>query len=75
MDIDTALEQLERVRMSLNIQASETKNFWEDNMRYKFYNNIIDYYDPETINFVAEFNRINDMFESWLYEMRNMQTR
>lgn len=72
MDIYTALERLENVRKLLAIQASETKKFWDDGMRYKFYSNVVDCYDPDTINFVSQFKETNEKFESWLYELRKM---
>lgn len=72
MDIRATLENLERVRLSLSIQASETKEYWNDNMRFIFYSNVVEYYNPKTINFVEEFRQINEKFESWLYELRQM---
>ena len=75
MDIYTALERLENARKSLSIQTAETKRYWEDSMRFTFYGNVMDYYDSETVNFIAEFRRTNEKFESWLYELRQMRNR
>lgn len=72
MDFQTALEGLEQVRKNLSIQSYVTKDFWNDKMRYKLYDNVIDYYSPETVNFVAVFNDTNEDFETWLNELKKM---
>ena len=55
MDIQIAKEHLDKVRLNLSIQASETSDQWSDSMRYRFYSQVVDHYNPVTINYVGQF--------------------
>ena len=55
MDIQIAKEHLDKFRLNLSIQASETSDQWSDSMRYRFYSQVVDHYNPVTINYVGQF--------------------